>query len=62
LVVEPGGVALRSEPREDLAAIDRLQPGVEVERVDQLPGWTRVATAGGTRGWLPDDAVFALRR
>ena len=61
LVVRTPNVPLRAEPRSELVAIGELAPGDEVERVDALPGWTRVETADGVRGWVPEDALFSLR-
>ncbi len=60
LVIRAPSVALRSEPRLELDATASVDAGEEVERIDALPGWTRVRSADGERGWLPDDAVFDL--
>jgi tetratricopeptide (TPR) repeat protein len=62
LVVRAPTVGLRSEPRTALEPIARVDAGEEVERIDALPGWVRIRTADGTRGWLQEDAVFTLSR
>ncbi|MEM7308184.1 MAG: SH3 domain-containing protein [Planctomycetota bacterium] len=54
--------SLRSEPRGNLPAIDALDAGDVAERIDELPGWVRLETRGGLRGWVPEDEVFRLRR
>ncbi len=59
-VLAADGVSVRSEPRADAAAIERLEPGEEVERVDELPGWARVELSGGERGWVPAEVTLAL--
>ena len=60
LVVGTPAVGLRTEPRQALSPIAQLDPGDEVERIDELPGWVRVETTDGTRGWVPEPTVFAL--
>jgi tetratricopeptide (TPR) repeat protein len=60
LVVRGPTVPLLSEPNADLPPIGELAAGEEVERMDSLPGWTRVSTGSGTRGWVPEAAVFDL--
>lgn len=62
LVVAEPSVALRSEPRESLDPTGKLRLGQEVERIDALPGWIRVRTASGERGWVAEGALFALER
>jgi hypothetical protein len=62
LVIDERPVALRSEPRPDGAQIGRLDPGATVERSDALPGWVEVRETDGAQGWVPREAVFALRR
>ncbi len=62
LVVRGPAVPLSSEPRADLPPIGEVAAGEEVERIDALPGWTRVRTRAGLRGWVPEEAVFALER
>jgi tetratricopeptide (TPR) repeat protein len=62
LVIAADGAPLRSEPRAELAPIGRVEAGSEVERVDELPGWVCVASAGGRRAWVEEASVFALRR
>lgn len=60
LVVRPTAVPLRAEPRRELEPIAQLDPGAEARRIDALPGWVRVRTSDGQRGWLQEDTVFAL--
>ncbi len=60
LVVRGPMVALRSEPRDELAPSGEISAGEEVERIDELQGWVRVRTKDGSRGWVPEDAVFPL--
>ncbi len=60
LIVRGPVVALRSEPRDELAPSGEVSAGEEVERIDALQGWVRVRTRDGSRGWVPDDAVFPL--
>lgn len=62
LVTAAPTAPLRSEPRPELDPIATLAAGEEVERVDALPGWVRVETNAGERGWLPEKAVFVLPR
>ncbi len=62
LVLAAPAAPLRSEPRPSAAPIGQAEAGQEVARVDALPGWVRVETADGTRGWVADSAVFALDR
>lgn len=62
LVIRSSTVSLRSEPRLELPAVTTAAPGVVVERIDELPGWVRVETAAGEKGWLREDAVFSLSR
>lgn len=62
LVTAEPSVALRSEPRESLDPTGKLRQGQEVERIDALPGWIRVRTGAGERGWVAEEALFALER
>lgn len=62
LVTATPAALLRSEPRPTLDPIGELEAGDEVRRLDALPGWVRVETAAGLRGWVPEGAVFALPR
>jgi tetratricopeptide (TPR) repeat protein len=62
LVIGTPSAALRSEPRASLSPVGELDPGEEVQRIDSLPGWVRVETAAGERGWVTEQAVFALPR
>lgn len=51
---------LRAEPSTERSITAHLDPGETVERIDALPGWIRVETADGRRGWAPEDTVFDL--
>jgi hypothetical protein len=62
LVVAEPAAALRSEPRPTLDPIGQAAAGDEVRRIDALPGWVRVEEKDGTRGWVPERAVFELVR
>lgn len=62
LVISKPAAALRSEPRPALEPIGQLAAGEQVRRIDELPGWVRVESADGARGWLSERAVFALER
>jgi hypothetical protein len=62
LVVRGPSVELLSEPRAELPPIGEVAAGEEVERIDSLPGWARVSTGAGVRGWVPEGAVFDLAR
>lgn len=53
-------LALHSEPREDAAVVAEVQPGERMERIDELPDWTRVELENGTEGWTKSSSVFAL--
>jgi tetratricopeptide (TPR) repeat protein len=59
-VQQPGGVALRSEPREDAASVGRAEPAEVVECLDGMPGWNRVRTGDGQVGWVEHDALLVL--
>jgi hypothetical protein len=48
----PGAPAAQAAP---------IPPGAEVTILERRPGWTRIRTAGGLTGWLPDEAVAAVR-
>ena len=60
MVVRSPSIALRSEPRDDLPAVGLADAAAVLERIDALPGWVRVEDGEGVRGWVPEDAVFAL--
>ena len=62
MVVAAEPEPLVSEPRADLAPLGTIEPGLLLERIDALPGWVRVETAAGGRGWVPEGAVQALGR
>ena len=61
LVVRAPTVSLRAEPHSSRDPIASLDAGDEVERIDTLPGWVRVARDDGTRGWVQEEALFPLR-
>lgn len=55
-------LSVLSEPRADAAFIAEVPPGETLERLDQLPDWTRVELDNGLQGWTRTSGVFALRR
>ena len=56
------GVEAHSEPRSDATVVGNASAGDEVERLDELPGWTKIELPGGSSGWIASRAAFALRR
>jgi len=62
LVLARDGGALRAEPDPALPAVARLEAGARAWQIDVWPGWVRVESADGARGWIPDEQVFALER
>jgi tetratricopeptide (TPR) repeat protein len=62
LIVEAKGAAARSEPRTDAERIETLSSGESFERVGEYPGWVQLRLAGGRRGWVRAESVFALDR
>jgi hypothetical protein len=56
------GVEVHSEPRADATVIANVSAGDEAERLDELPGWTKIELPGGSPGWIESRAAFALRR
>lgn len=62
LVIDPGAAAGRSEPSLDAKRLRDLDPGSEVELLDRLPGWAKVATDDGQELWVRDSVVFDLVR
>jgi len=60
MLVADAPLALRSEPRADLPSLTAVQPADALERLDALPGWVRVETGDGQRGWLPEGALQSL--
>jgi tetratricopeptide (TPR) repeat protein len=62
LIIRSSTASLRSEPRLELPATATAAPASVVERIDELPGWVRVETGGGEKGWMQEEALFALRR
>jgi len=61
LVIASASVPLRAEPLEARATVGELAVLEEVERLDELPGWTRVERADGLRGWVRSDTLFGVR-
>lgn len=61
MVIAERGSSLTSEPRHGPSPIGSLRAGAEVERIDSMPGWARVRTRDGLRGWLPADDLFDLQ-
>lgn len=62
LILEPDRAQVRSEPRDKAAVVAELTGGAQVERVDELPDWTKVRLEDGLAGWVKAGAVFGLRR
>ncbi len=62
LVIRTSTLSLRSEPRLELPSTVAVEPAAVVQRIDELPGWVRVETGDHEKGWLQEEAVFALRR
>ncbi len=63
------GVVMQAQPLRSADSIGApatmaapLAAGAEVAIVERRPGWTRVRTAGGQSGWLPEGAVAAVAR
>jgi hypothetical protein len=56
------GVEVHSEPRADATVIANANAGDEAERLDELPGWTKIELPGGSSGWIESRAAFPLRR
>ncbi len=55
-------LSVLSEPRADAALIAEVPPGETLERLDELPDWTRVELGNGVQGWTRTSGVFALKR
>ena len=62
LVVEENKALVRSEPGAAAAVVGESSVGSQVERVDELPDWTKIRLDGGLEGWVEKKSVFALRR
>ena len=64
LVIAPdeAGSGVHSEPRADAAVVANVAPGLELERLDELPGWVKIEAIDGTAGWIESRAAFPLRR
>jgi tetratricopeptide (TPR) repeat protein len=62
ICIEGGAASLRAEPRVDRDVVGSLATGEVAERRDTYPGWVRVETADGARGWVAESAVFPLAR
>jgi len=62
LVIDERGAALLNEPKAGATTLARVPVGEEVERLDELPGWVRVARSDGARGWMRRETAFDLGR
>jgi hypothetical protein len=62
LAIQEGKLQVKSEPRADAPAIAEVAAGDEIERLDELPEWTKVELASGVQGWARKSALFALDR
>ena len=62
LIIKAKGAAARSEPRSDAERIETLPSGESYGRVGEYPGWVQLRLAGGRRGWVREESVFALDR
>lgn len=62
IAADDGGTGVHSEPRPDAAVVANAAAGVELDRLDELPGWVKVVAPDGTAGWIESRAAFALRR
>jgi len=62
LVVADSGAPVRSEPRDDATVLSTAGAGEILERTDAFPGWIEVELDEGRSGWVPEPALFALRR
>jgi hypothetical protein len=62
MVIDPEGLALRSEPLADAARIGRLEAGEQVLRLDRLADWVRIENRAGERGWISAAGAFDLDR
>ena len=60
VVVAPGGVAARSEPRDSAERLERLESGTQLERIDALPDWAKLRGPEGRVLWVPSASIFAL--
>ncbi len=60
MIVAAPSAALRSEPRETSQPVAQAPAGDVVERIDSVPGWERVLTGDGERGWVTDTSVHEL--
>jgi hypothetical protein len=62
IAAEEGGAGVHSEPRPDAAVVANAAAGVELDRLDELPGWVKVVAPDRTTGWIESRAAFDLRR
>ncbi len=61
MILEQPGAALRSEPRADATSIAQAETATVARGIDRVPGWVRLETIAGERGWVPADSVLELR-
>ncbi len=61
-VVSTAGVQVASEPSAAASKVALLPAGASAQRLEDVAGWTRVETEAGERGWVPAQAMFALKR
>ncbi len=61
MIVAPTGARVHAEPREDATVTGELAAGGTVERLDAWPGWLRVETGDGERGWIAARHAQSLR-
>jgi len=59
---DEAGTGVHSEPRPDAAVVASAAAGLELERLDELPGWVKVTAPDGRAGWIESRSAFALRR
>ena len=61
VVVIADQVEIRAGTDEDAVVRFTLHEGTEARRVDRHEGWSRLALADGNGGWVPDEAIAAVR-
>jgi len=57
VIVESAVLRAADSPGAPPALTQPLPPGAEVAVLERRGGWSRVALAGGTTGWLADGAL-----
>lgn len=60
LCIERTPLVLRSEPREEAAALADWAPGSTAVLLDQLPDWCKLELSSGEVGWVLKSGVFEL--